>query len=371
MEMQKRSNEAGYLSLQEELQMSGDFNSMPHHVDLDNEDNNKPRRPRTNGGKKTPTTDFSEAETSSSGFAEETSNKFTQTDGRPGSLLCSIADGDNCQFSIYDDNSTFESRFSKTPQYRQLFSEIFGVLKRAAEAKEGGEDLPLLDGTTTNVPSDKRLSRLLQEDAPSESNDDTQSVVSSVISSVVSEPVYRIHSPVFEASTSMSCEVKQLPPRRTPLEYLNVQVRRKNTTGKKNNRKHVVTTTPDVIPTTNPRYMQSRTNSGKKKFRPIGMSFDNNHHQDSVTWNGNSISIYPSTKRITTSPGLRKSGVVRNVAETHPEFKEQQHLHHQDYKPSSASAEVARLRQLEMSYAEALRMPNKSKVQNHHQRRHY
>ena len=91
-------------------------------------------------------TDFSEAETSSSGFSDETSNKATQTEGRPGSFLCSIADGEDCKFSIYDDNSPFESRFRKTPEYRQLFSEIFSVLKRAAEAKDEGEKLPLLDG---------------------------------------------------------------------------------------------------------------------------------------------------------------------------------------------------------------------------------
>ncbi|XP_065203231.1 cerebellar degeneration-related protein 2 isoform X2 [Planococcus citri] len=75
--------------------------------------------------------------------------KSTQTEvlvgSLPGSFLCRISDGNDCQFSIYDDASPIESRFRKTPEYRHLFREIFAVLKRAAEAKDEGETLPLLD----------------------------------------------------------------------------------------------------------------------------------------------------------------------------------------------------------------------------------
>lgn len=95
---------------------------------------------------------YSETETtSSSGFSDETSNKATQTETFfTGSFLCTISDGDDCRFSIYDDASPVESRFRKTPEYRQLFREIFAVLKRAAEAKDEGERLPLLQDDEDN-----------------------------------------------------------------------------------------------------------------------------------------------------------------------------------------------------------------------------
>lgn len=57
-------------------------------------------------------TDFSEAETSSSGFSDEISNKFTQTEE---TFLCTIADGDD-KFSIYDEASPIDSRFRHCPK---------------------------------------------------------------------------------------------------------------------------------------------------------------------------------------------------------------------------------------------------------------
>ncbi|XP_054279430.1 cerebellar degeneration-related protein 2-like isoform X2 [Macrosteles quadrilineatus] len=142
------------LSLQEELQLSGDF-FQKEEIDSEGETRELPKKdpvkitPNGKAFSATPT-DFSEAETSSSGFSDETSNKGTQTDAHfpPGSFLCTISDGDDCRFSIYDDASPVESRFRKTPEYRQLFREIFAVLKRAAEAKDEGEKLPLLDDFT-------------------------------------------------------------------------------------------------------------------------------------------------------------------------------------------------------------------------------
>lgn len=98
----------------------------------------------TQQGKATPT-DFSEAETSSSGFSDETSSKATQTDTNPGSFLCLIEDGSDSRFSIYDTMGPIENHFRKTPGYRSLFREIFEVLKRAAESKDDGERPPMLD----------------------------------------------------------------------------------------------------------------------------------------------------------------------------------------------------------------------------------
>jgi hypothetical protein len=82
-------------------------------------------------------------------ISDDISNKSTQTEVKylPGAFLCTISDGEDCRFSIYDDASPVESRFRKTPEYRTLFREIFDVLKRAAEAKDEGEKLPLLDDT--------------------------------------------------------------------------------------------------------------------------------------------------------------------------------------------------------------------------------
>lgn len=57
-------------------------------------------------------TDFSEAETSSSGFSDEISNKCTQTEE---TFLCTIADGED-KFSIYDEASPIDSRFRHCPK---------------------------------------------------------------------------------------------------------------------------------------------------------------------------------------------------------------------------------------------------------------
>lgn len=57
-------------------------------------------------------TDFSEAETSSSGYSDGISNKFTQTEE---TFLCTIADGDD-KFSIYDETSPIDSRFRHCPK---------------------------------------------------------------------------------------------------------------------------------------------------------------------------------------------------------------------------------------------------------------
>ncbi|XP_015363402.1 PREDICTED: cerebellar degeneration-related protein 2 isoform X2 [Diuraphis noxia] len=136
------------ISLHEELQMSGQFSSFNGNASdsddsSDDEGLQTKGRAAQSGGAMCK---YSETETtSSSGFSDETSNKCTQTETFfTGSFLCTISDGDDCRFSIYDDASPVESRFRKTPEYRQLFREIFAVLKRAAEAKDEGERLPLL-----------------------------------------------------------------------------------------------------------------------------------------------------------------------------------------------------------------------------------
>ncbi|XP_070161934.1 cerebellar degeneration-related protein 2 isoform X1 [Polyergus mexicanus] len=373
------------MSLQEELEMSGEFNNFysAENAVAAGPESNKTVASRTkvsdNSSKKpfsaTPT-DFSEAETSSSGFSDETSNKATQTDGRPGSFLCSIADGEDCKFSIYDDNSPFESRFRKTPEYRQLFSEIFGVLKRAAEAKDEGEKLPLLDDSTT---SQTTYETSFQEDLQSEATDDNQSVMSSIVSSVVSEPVFsRVQSACSPPSTkndqltsdnNKSCVRQQQQPDGKDagcrMDYVSVNLRmRKKSSAKKNfavKRTHYNdrSTTPDVIPTTNPKFIPPKPNSsGRRRFKP----FNPAEHEHSDTWNGQHNACSTTTR-----PRDNKRQQHARGSNEQQQQQQQHNYEYRDFKPSTASEEVARLKRLELSYAEVLRTPNnKSRNNNHH-----
>jgi hypothetical protein len=127
------------MSLHDELMVSGEFNSM--NAKFTSEEKTKESNEQRH---KTPT-DFSEVETTSSGFSDETSTKATQTEAANGSFSFSIAEGDDCKFTIYDNTAPTENRFCDRPKYRELFTEIFSVLKKAAENKEDGKKLPLLD----------------------------------------------------------------------------------------------------------------------------------------------------------------------------------------------------------------------------------
>ncbi|XP_049540383.1 uncharacterized protein LOC125954262 isoform X2 [Anopheles darlingi] len=89
-------------------------------------------------------------ETASSGYLDDVCNKATQTDESSRNFLCTIADGMD-RFSIYEDQSAIDSRFRFSPAHRELFREIFSVLKKAAENREGGEQLPLLDDTKSDA----------------------------------------------------------------------------------------------------------------------------------------------------------------------------------------------------------------------------
>ncbi|XP_054007344.1 cerebellar degeneration-related protein 2 isoform X3 [Hylaeus anthracinus] len=362
---------AACMSLQEELEMSGEFSSFQSpslEAELQQESGtsigtNDTRTKTESCGKKpfsaTPT-DFSEAE---SGFSDETSNKATQTEERPGSFLCSIADGEDCKFSIYDDNSTFESRFRKTPEYRPLFSEIFSVLKRAAEAKDEGEMLPLLDDSTSTVICQPQTSNLIKdEDVPSETTDDNQSVVSSIVSSVVSEPLYRVQTPVLVNSAherpSNDSGHGQVKHGKTMglrngnrFDYLSINTHFSKKSPKKfTNRKvhHDKPVAPDVIPTTNPKLIPTfpkPSNGGKTHFRPF----------TPAEQNGSVCNGYGYANRTKES---------RNTNNQHTSNQHNSNFEYTGYKPSTASEEVARLKRLEMSYAEVLRLPNKSKARS-------
>lgn len=166
-------------SLLDELN-SADFSSLNTKFTADDEKKSGARH-------KTPT-DFSEVETTSSGYSDEISTKATQTDNS--SFLFTIVDGENGKFSIYDEaagttqNAPIDTRFRERPQYRELFKEIFGVLKKAAENKEEGDALPLLDDNEKQA-AQEETSKVPPVTPAAEQppcDFDTQSIMSSAMS---------------------------------------------------------------------------------------------------------------------------------------------------------------------------------------------
>lgn len=388
------------LSLDEELRMSGDFNvfnrkeieSDPEETDTDKKNSpNMQCNKETNKGhnKKvfsTTPTDFSEAETSSSGFSDETSNKATQTDtiDPKGAYLCSIKDGDDCRFSIYDDINTLESRFRKTPEYKQLFKEIFAVLKRAAENKDDGEPLPLLDDLTpvSEVPPRVPPVTPAREEAPSEfPSEDSLSVQSEepsmliaknrehekikIAPSTISLPdtsdtrpveikIAEIEpKPVVSSTTSETATpAPKSPPKVDRLEYLQVGVG-----VKKKHRKHspikVVRTSlaniQDVLETMSqsPPQQNHRGNKKRNFFRHGSMKSPKNFGP----WGQN------EQQQQTPSPPQQRYSFPNTTYNSPPppgKFA------------STASQEVAKLKHLELSYAEVLRKgpPKRSNTSN-------
>lgn len=352
------------LSLQEELQMSGDFNSFHQVKDTESDQEAMPEVPQQNGnqvpGEKqqpnrrragktssaTPT-DFSEAETSSSGFSDETSNKSTQTElsGLPaGSYLCSIADGEDCRFSIYDDASPVESRFRKTPEYRQLFREIFAVLKRAAEEKGEGEQLPRLDDAT---PTREALPKVppatpAKEEAPVDFATKEESKKETKAMPKQKQPNKRMESQPAEPEKPSSSEnsgpsaessnsglvLRPLPPKSEQIEYLSVGIavkkkgKRKNSPMKRMN----VAVEPSPVGASGLNYSGRASNSGRNRQPQQTRMW---YRSDSPRHHSNNSSRYTAYDKSWEQP--------------------------QQQFPSPAYEGVVKLKQLDMSYAEALR----------------
>ncbi|XP_025837321.1 cerebellar degeneration-related protein 2-like isoform X2 [Agrilus planipennis] len=359
------------LSLHEEMQMSGDFSNIPKDTDEEsgNGDSIKRNKKDEKTFSRTPT-DFSEAETNSSGFLEETSNKATQTEGRVGSFLCTIADGDDCKFSIYDDASPIDSRFRNRPEYRELFKEIFTVLKKAAENKDEGEQLPLLDDHTPahkvipEVPPATPATENLPDFADN-ITDDTQSVLSSTMSEfstsqidvTVGEEVIEKSSPE-TAQTSENKENKPqervlTPYMRQPLEYLSVGVNiRKRSSSK---RKKQFTSERSDSPATpilgSPKITYSNRSSSRRRRDVRGNPTDTGS-----VWNGTTLHFY---SRSVNSPTPQRSRA-----------KEVTYENGFGFKPSAASQDLHKLKKLDLSYAEVLRNADVKKKEIVHKQRH-
>ena len=386
------------LSLQEELRLSGDFNSFngkgEPDVESDNEiiettvPNNKDVK-MDNTQKKadkafsaTPT-DFSEAETSSSGYSDEISNKATQTEGHllpPGSFLCSIADGDDCRFSIYDDASPIESRFRKTPEYRQLFREIFAVLKRAAEAKDEGEQLPLLEDLTPvaeapKVPPVTPAKEELPDDFSKLQGDtDASSSItepeekfniakdpagnSSKINTKSSEASSKkVDQHVDESKESVTKEnenPKPKAPRHNLLEFYGAGLGAKKKHGRKHSPMKLKMSVAERIeqiesaPSTSSNVQPTRSGGRKKK------EYRNSERFKSYNQSPNrEDSPSPAEAMVTNENQNSING--QQIQNSRPPFPKLG-LQSSDFQPfiSSASQEVAKLKRLEKSYAEVL-----------------
>lgn len=332
------------------MQMSGEFNALSTKDTDEESGHGDSLKPKSRKAMSHTPTDFSEAETSSSGFADETSNKGTQTEGRPGAFLCTIADGEDCRFSIYDDASPIDSRFRSRPEYRDLFKEIFTVLKKAAENKDEGDQLPLLDDHTPikAVPKVPPVTPLT-EDLPDFSDnmtDDTQSVISSTMSEMstsqleattVVENLVESHTdPKAEPNTKTEEERVLRPLVRQPLEYISVGVNvRKRSSSRRKNKFLDRSDSPVTHIIGSPKITYSnRPGSGKKS-----KEHRNNRNDVENNWNGNTLQFWSSRKNAaspTPSQGSGKGGYF-------------------EYKPSTASQDLHKLKKLDLSYAEVLR----------------
>ncbi|CAH0692497.1 unnamed protein product [Chilo suppressalis] len=393
--------QSGPLSLQDELQTSSDYSHFSvkdtdeesGHGEEAHKENPQQKKADTTSRKKIiQTPDFSEAETSSSGFSDETSNKATQTEReRPGSFLCTIADGEDYRFSIYDDVSPMDSRFRNRPEYRELFKEIFTILKKAAENKDEGEQLPLLDDTTTGkVPPVTPAT----EEPPGNFTDDTQSVLSSVMSEQ-SIPVSDITAP--ESPTLVEKEkpapepvkkqevvndkenkpVEQRPAQeekpkekagekekekdkdkervltplvRQPLEYIAATRKKSRHRNRKHSQERQGADSP-VFPSPPKITYQKSSNKKKRDYRPIEVS---PLVRTESEWNGSTLQFY---NRSMNSPTPSSSGRTGKIYQGwNPETDSW------DIKQSTASQEIHKLRKLELSYAEVLRNADKTKT---------
>lgn len=407
-----RKNTNGGMSLAEEFQSSGEFSQTQKMMlqaaqavasgncnsSTNGDAASSCNGSMTNDGKahtkadknrgRTPT-EFSEAETSSSGYSDETSNKATQTDERPGYFLCSIGDGEDCKFSIYDDASPIDSRFRNRPEYRELFKEIFAVLKKAAENKEEGDKLPLLDDTHPTGNATQKVPPVTpaNEEPPLDFGDDAQSIISSAVSEqsfAMSECITKLERKTAkkhiieknqENKPPMAGSVAQLaspgvkhiiengrvltPLKREPLDYLAVGVGIKKKNRRKNrNFSSDRSESPLALPTP-PRILVA---SGKKRkdVRPYVESpmvaaeqygtpgsSRGSRSAPKYEWNGNSMIIY---NRSMSNRGARGEVDVTNIP----------------YRPSTVSQDLHKLKKLDLSYAEVLRRADACKQHNQH-----
>ena len=395
LEVQKSSrNRPQLISLQDELMTSGDFTSFTKNYTSD-EESNKMSQKSTGVRRKTP--DFSEVETTSSGFSDETSNKATQTEERSGAFLCTIADGEDCKFTIYDDASPIDTRFRDVPKYRDLFKEIFTVLKKAAENKDDGENLPLLDdqlpdavdAANNTVPPVTPAT----EDIPCDF--DSQSVMSSAMSEnsiAISECITKTErrkakqhkkqaakEPHDELENKPPVGVQMLPSgklvtpyNRQALEHLAVSTKRRTRRSRQRSKdkygasgrdssmcsntsfnlnvstSSVAADSPAESPAT-PTTL-TRNKKGRRHHQQMLQAFSTINAISPAEWNGHSVTIY--------NRDIKKSSSAVAGFRCRPDSENTSEI---EFKHSAASHELKKLKKLDLSYAEVLRRSDAKK----------
>ncbi|XP_049300429.1 uncharacterized protein LOC125774023 isoform X1 [Anopheles funestus] len=283
-------------------------------------------------------TECSETETASSGYSDEVSNKATQTDESPRNFLCTIADGKDWRFSIYEDESAIDSRFRFSPAHRELFREIFSVLRKAAENRDEGDQLPLLDdtkpiggvvvgrGTTNPVPpvtpaNEEPPAGFSIEEEDEEDDDETVSFISS---SAVSEQSFAMSECITKSErrriarqAKAACrygeeEPKPLESHHTDdptqrqqlqtlpgsadghvlpaqLDYISVTVGVHKRKSRRRSHRRDTKQTMEINPQTPPRTGSARKN--RPSFRPWNPERDSSSVAPGE-WNGNSLTVY-------------------------------------------------------------------------------
>lgn len=327
-------------------------------------------------------TDFSEAETSSSGYSDETSNKCTQTDE---TFLCTIGDGED-KFSIYDEASPIDSRFRHCPKYRDLFKEIFATLKKAAENKDDGEKLPLLDDSHCGFTVPPVTPAV--EELPAFPIDDSESIISSVVSEqsvAMSECVTKherktvlqmakknntataaggVTGPDNKPPTGKLDDGRILTPfKREPLEYLafNANLRKKSKRrGRQGNfdpsDSPILPSTPRVV------YVSNAGGAGRRRRDRSGNRNTPPPSNVVPNWNGNSLVIHNRNIQSPLTVGSGKHRDRHHGRSTVDSQNSDQPVYHR--RPTSTAAhDLQKLIKLDLSYAEVLRRADECKSQ--------
>lgn len=360
-------------SLHDELLNSGEFSSFNTKYTTDDE-----KKTSTGARHKTPT-DFSETETTSSGFSDETSTKATQTeDANPASFLFSIADGEDCKFTIYDDSAPIENRFRDRPRYRELFKEIFTVLKKAAENKDEGEKLPLLDDDRQAAPEESKVPPVTPATEEMPFDFDSQSIMSSAISEnsvAISECITKVERKKAKSHKKQAVkdELENKPPTAvqmvagklvTPynrfaldLVALNAKKRARRSRQRSKDkfgsgRDSSVCSNASSISN----HAMSSSNQDEagdsstltrnrkvRKHRELLQTFSTLGASD---WNGDSMTVYNRNPKITNPSDFYCRPNADNTSEI-------------EFRSSAASHELKKLKKLDLSYAEVLRQSDR------------
>lgn len=314
--------------------------------------------------------------TSSSGYSDETSTKSTQTDSAPGYFLCSIDGDEDCKLSIYDGSSlSLDSRFRNRPEYRDLFKDIFAVLKKAADRKAEGEQLPLLN----DVENESEKIAVVPPVTPaaenipdmSEMDFDSQSMISSAISEqsiAMSECITKLERKTLKkqyaaVAAAKSTQILQdgtimLPTKREPLDYLAEGLGLKKRSRNRKNRTPDRSDSPNKSPHNSPSRSPRQHGSPRKRkdYRPFDfqaipspLATQQNRQSHKVTEDRHSNSVNTDKQR--NVPQASGSSSASNEADSI------------QYRPSTLFQDFHKLKKLDMSYAEVLR---KASDNNHH-----